>query len=300
MAQEPDFLANSVIVAAHPDDELLWFSSILKDVDQAIIVYCDFWAQPQLGAARRRAMADYPRGGVTSLAIAESGAIGCANWPAPRPSPYGVTLGLEASRREMTRLARLCLSSLGAATNVAEDSVAKMYQNNFGAIYDRLKDRLASDMNVFTHNPWGEYGHEEHIQVFRVLNKLRNEIGFKLWMSNYCTDRSLALAMHYFEAAPGPYVRRRTDKNFADAVAAVYRRHDCWTWADDWSWFDEECFMEAPRSEGPVRPHHHLFPINFFTIDAERPALTPSEPVYPHAAAGQDDEQGSASTLPGG
>ncbi len=288
MDQQPDFLENSVIVAAHPDDELLWFNSILKDVDHVIVVYCDFWAQPQLGEARRQAIADYPRGAITFLEIEESGAIGCANWSSPTPSPYGVTLGLEASRREMTRLARACLSSLGAVTNVAEDSVANMYRNNFRTIYDSLKERLTPDMNVFTHNPWGEYGHEEHIQVFRVLHQLRDEIGFKLWMSNYCTDRSLPLAMHYFEAAPGPYVRRRTDKDFADAVAAVYRRHDCWTWADDWAWFDEECFMEAPRSDGPVRPHRHLFPINFFTVDTVRPSFTQPEPADPPVSAKQD------------
>ena len=30
---------NSVLVVAHPDDEILWFSSIIKDVDKIIIVF---------------------------------------------------------------------------------------------------------------------------------------------------------------------------------------------------------------------------------------------------------------------
>ena len=34
-----DLLTNSVIVAAHPDDELLWFGAILKQVDQVIVVF---------------------------------------------------------------------------------------------------------------------------------------------------------------------------------------------------------------------------------------------------------------------
>ena len=34
MTHKPAFLEDSLIVAAHPDDELLWFTSILKDVDE--------------------------------------------------------------------------------------------------------------------------------------------------------------------------------------------------------------------------------------------------------------------------
>ena len=101
----------------------------------------------------------------------------------------------------------------------AAKSVGRGYKENFQQIYDRLKARLKPDMNVFTHNPWGEYGHEEHIQMFRVLQKLREEIGFRLWMSNYCTDRAAPLAMRYFVKCPGGYVRQETDKAFASRVA---------------------------------------------------------------------------------
>ncbi len=38
----PAFLRNSVIVAAHPDDELLWFGSVLKDVERVILVFRRF------------------------------------------------------------------------------------------------------------------------------------------------------------------------------------------------------------------------------------------------------------------
>lgn len=268
--KRPAFLERSVIVGAHPDDELLWFNSIVRDVDEIIIVYCDFWAQPEIGEARRRALAEYPRGNVSCLDVQESGAYGCADWSDPEVSPHGITLGLEASRREVTRLARKSLATVSAPYKVASDSVSRLYEANYQAIYDALKERLAPDMNVFTHNPWGEYGHEEHVQVFRALQVLREEIGFTLWMSNYCTERALPLAMRYFETSPGRYVRLPTDKAFADEIAGVYKENDCWTWADDWAWFDEECFQEAPRLGGKPEPHRHLFPLNFFTIDPTR------------------------------
>lgn len=266
----PDFLDNSMIVGAHPDDELLWFTSILRQVDEVVIVFSDFWGQPGIGERRRAAIADYPRANVTCLDLAEAGAYGCADWTKPVPSPYGITLGLEANRREITRLARKSVARLPVVTlaTVASDSVARAYEANYHALYRALRERVRPGMNVFTHNPWGEYGHEEHVQVFRVLERLRGEVGFRLWMSNYCTERAMPLAMRYFDRCPGGYVRLPADKAFADKVAGLYRRHDCWTWADDWAWFDEECFMEAPSEDSEPQSHRHLFPLNFFTIDA--------------------------------
>jgi hypothetical protein len=262
-----------MIVGAHPDDELLWFNSIVREVDAIIIVFRDFWAQPNLGEARAAAIAEYPRDNVTCLNIGESGVYGCADWAAPSLTDRGIALGVEASRRGINRLVRMSMAKIPALDSgkVAADSVARAYEANYHAIYQALKPRLTSDMNVFTHNPWGEYGHEEHIQVFRVLQTLRGEIGFKLWMSNYCTDRALPLAMRYFQSSPGEYFRLEVDKGFAEKIASTYKKHDCWTWIDDWAWFDDECFMEAPDLDSDAEPHRRLFPLNFFTIEAARP-----------------------------
>jgi len=272
MHGETDFLKNSVIIGAHPDDELLWFNSILRDVGEVIIVYTDFWAQPGLGERRRCAIADYPRSNVTCLDMPESGAYGCADWSNPTLSDFGLAFGMEANRRALTYMTRRSLRMVGTGGQraVADEAVASAYETNYTRIREALRDRLRADMNVFTHNPWGEYGHEEHVQLFRILDSLRAEIGFRLWMSNYCTERALPLAMRYFETAPGSYIRLPTDKAFADTVARLYKAHDCWTWADDWAWFDEECFLEAPRADTEPASHRHLFPLNLFTIDANR------------------------------
>jgi hypothetical protein len=267
----PDFLTDSLIVAAHADDEVLWFSSILPQVDEVIVVYRDFWAQPQIGAQRTAALAAHPHPNVTCLNVDESGSYGCADWANPTLTDDGIALGLEADRRAATRLARKSIARVARRNGVvAAETVARAYAANASVIREALRPRLHAGMNVFTHNPWGEYGHEEHIQVFRVLEQLREEIGFRLWMSNYCTERSLPLAMRYFVQAPGRYLRLPSDKVFAEKVADCYKRAGCWTWADDWAWFDEECFMEAPRSADNAQPHRHLFPLNLFTIDGDR------------------------------
>jgi hypothetical protein len=267
MRTRPDFLRQSLIVAAHPDDELLWFNAILKEVDEVIIVFRPFWAKPDLAAKRAAALTAFPRGGVSCLDLQESGAYGCADWLNPDESADGLALTLESQKREWKRVSKKALQRAGVpVAPVADHSVLAAYQQNFNLLSDQLRRRLRPGMNVFTHNPWGEYGHEEHVQVFRVLQSLRPEIGFNLWMSNYCTERSLPLAMRYFRTSPGPYIRLPTDKVFAQTVAQVYKDCDCWTWADEWSWFDEECYMPAPVRGHAPKAHQHLFPLNLFSI----------------------------------
>ncbi|BDA85205.1 hypothetical protein Sa4125_27470 [Aureimonas sp. SA4125] len=264
------FLERSLIVAAHPDDEMLWFNSIIGKVDHAVIVYRNFWAAPELGLARAAAIGALPLKKVTCLDIDEAGTYGCADWSNPVLTEHGLEFGGAETRREIKRVTKRSIGRILPVTAAtAPERVSAQYAENFQRICDVLEPMLSPDMNVFTHNPWGEYGHEDHIQVFRALDRLRDKIGFRLWMSNYCTERALPLAMRYFVKAPGPYIRLPTDKILADRIADVYRAHGCWTWADDWSWFDEECFMEAPRGESGGK-QRHLFPLNFFSIEDHR------------------------------
>ena len=270
MRETREILENAVVIGAHPDDELLWFNAVMKDAAHVIIVFREFWAQPGLGEARAKAIAELPHPNVTCLDIDEAGTHGCADWANPVINDVGIAFSLTAGVREVKRRIKQTVDMFTPARPVyASQSVADAYRQNYYLIRDALRPHLSADMNVFTHNPWGEYGHEDHIQVFRVLEHLRDEIGFTLWMSNYCTERALPLACRYFQAEPGGYVRLPTDKAYADKVAAVYRKHGCWTWDDNWAWFDEECFMQAPARGSKPKPHRHLMPLNMFTIGDE-------------------------------
>ena len=42
----------------------------------------------------------------------------------------------------------------------------------------KLSKSINYGETIFTHNPWGEYGHEEHIQVFRVIMALSKELTY--------------------------------------------------------------------------------------------------------------------------
>lgn len=263
MTDHHDLRKNAVIVAAHPDDEILWFSSVMKQARQVVILYRDFWASPDLGDKRASAIAKLPHDNVTWLELSESGSFGCADWAAPTISDTGLAFTATATLRDIKSMVKKVLP---VGTPAPMERLSQAYERNFLTVVERLRPILTEDMNVFTHNPWGEYGHEDHVQCFRAVDLLRKEIGFKLWMSNYCTERSLPLAMSYFQQEPGAFVRLPTDVDYAQQVAQVYIDAGCWTWIDDWSWFEDECFMEAPRGPSSAPGQGHLFPLNFFSM----------------------------------
>ena len=63
--------------------------------------------------------------------------------------------------------------------------------------------------NVIAHGPWGEYGHEEHVQVFRVVASLATEMGFRLWLPAYVAPKSEALMLRNLKYCGTP-TRPRT------------------------------------------------------------------------------------------
>lgn len=280
MIEKKDILKNSVIIGAHPDDEILWFGAILAEVDKVIIVYRDFWAQPDIGEARTAALEDYPRGNVECLGLEEAGTYDCANWSQPVCDEFGLAFSTMVAKRELKRVAKKTLAKVTPIKPAAlNQSIRSAYCENYDKIYAALKKRLTPDMNVFTHNPWGEYGHEDHVQLFRILDRLRDEIGFCLWMTNYCTDRAMPLAMQHLTASPDEYLRLPVNREFAEKVADTYKKHNCWTWANDWQWYREECYAQAPRETASGPASRYLIPMNFFVLEPPEEVSTASRPV---------------------
>ena len=94
----------SLLIVAHPDDEVLWFSSILCQVSKVIIAFKDYDAAPGLGARRAAAMAELPYATLACLGIAEAGSFKRASWDNPKPTRFGLALdegvpGSEPRRR---------------------------------------------------------------------------------------------------------------------------------------------------------------------------------------------------------
>ena len=221
-------LENSVLVVAHPDDEVLWFGSLLGKCEKVIFIFQNNHAEPGIGERRARALAELPFE-CMCLEIAEAGTYGLANWNRPQTSPHGIVLEREPLKADTSRV----------------------YKNNFDVIRARLKRYLSAEMNVFTHNPWGEYGHEDHVQVYRIVENLGVEVGFSLRVSSYFSARSTPLLQNYSDSGAVDPTLYQIDPRLVHHIAGIYKHHRCWTWANDWVWNQEECFLGRLVLRGP-------------------------------------------------
>lgn len=238
----PDTIEKSIIVVAHPDDEALWLSSVLGDVDRILFCYEECSAAPSLGAGRRNALAEYPLGNAGSLGLAEAVSFNAADWNNPVETEYGLFL----------------------ARDVRAD---KRYQKTFSALLRGLTPILGGFRHVFTHNPWGEYGHEDHVQVYRAVKTLQCKMGFNLWFSNYCGQQAVNLMMRHISGYTNDYVTRPINPELGERLRDLYKRHGCWTWYDDYQWFKDEVVMPDKALAATGVSHGHIFPVNMLRTD---------------------------------
>lgn len=217
----------TIVVVAHPDDEVLWFSSVLPRADEVVLAFGPYAAVPGLAEQRDRAVADLPLP-VTFLRLAEAGSYAMADWARPTESASGI---------ELSRAPR---------------EIREAYDTNFIAVRDYLLDVLKPGQDVYSHNPWGEYGHEDHVLVFRAVEAARRRIGFRHWVPGYVSDRSAALARQWQGRMPRPSQPSPTDQDFAASIEAIYRRHNCWTWDPGWIWPKQEWFFRMDDAADPA------------------------------------------------
>lgn len=231
--EPPADLSRACVVVAHPDDEVLWFGSVLADVDGVVLCFEDCDDYPAFGPARRAVSAAYPLPNVTSLALPEPCSVHLVDWATTEADALGVRLD---------------------APGVTEAQRAR-YAQSFHALRAALAPRLADVDAVFTHNPWGEYGHPDHVQVSRVVESLAAERGFRVFYSGYVASRTMPLAARHLPQL-GRWFERRIDPAVAAPIEALYKEHGAWTWPEDHQRFASEVFLErgeAPRAGSGFR-----------------------------------------------
>lgn len=220
--------ALSAVVVAHPDDESLWLSSVLASADRVVFCFGDPFERPKLSGARRRAVAALPLAGLVDFKLPESGGGFSVNWANPRLTEVGIEIS---------------------------DAMARArYEANYPKLVDALRPVLSKCGDVYTHNPWGEYGHAEHIQVHRAVAALQAELGYTIWFSNYVGPASWPLARHLGgQPCWGPRRAVQPDKVLARSLRRVYRDHGAWTWTRWHRWPAEEVLYAQPLAEA-LRP----------------------------------------------
>ena len=247
-----EMFKKSILIVAHPDDEALWFTSILDKVDEVVLCFLEVDSNAMWTTGRRKCIDEHPMGNISCLGLRESGVFDAANWQRPERTRFG----LEISSKNFSD---------------------KIYKKNYNQLKRLLQNKLSSYSNVFTHNPWGEYGNEEHVQVYRVVRELQKKHHFTLWFSNYCSNKSLNLMLQHISEFSSSYVILRTNKRLGHRLRNLYRRHDCWTWYDDFVWSNEEVFMPDNEPQEGDGAYGHVFPLNLVKIQLAKQADHPPE-----------------------
>lgn len=230
-------LNHACLVVAHPDDEILWFSSILSRVDRAIVCFLGNPAEPERGPARRRVLEQFPTSNIETLGLDVPLAEQWWDGSTPEVTEFGIKL---------------------------PKSARGLYEKSFGILQRRLRTELSGFANVITHNPWGEYGHEVHIQVHRVVASLAGDLGYRMWFSNYASAKTTAFADEFII---GPYaapICLPTNVDLAQRVRDLYVAESCWTVPLDHVWLETECFNRfLTDGERATQEERNMFPLNY-------------------------------------
>lgn len=237
-----DALEESVLIVAHPDDEVLWFGSILGRFDKIVICFTEAEHWPKLGEARRLSLAEHTyKDRLVLLDLCQVRSHNKSQWPEPKETEYGLLL----------------------------DKFPLFdgpYKEQSFRLTDALEPHIRGASNIFTHNPWGEYGHEDHVQVCRVATNLATKHKSRVWYNNYVSNKSSALMRRYVQGFGQSYYTMPVDVQKAREIADTYYRNGAWTWMDDYVWFASECFVQGPLESQPQPCTGALFPMNYLRV----------------------------------
>lgn len=217
----PDSLVEgAALVVAHPDDEVLWFGSVAARVQSLFVCFEDPGNAPQVTRGRRRVSEAFPRP-ARWLRLKEPRTWRRTPWNDPTYTPHGLkAIDPQTDRR------------------VAE---------TFAQLVEILERELAGARAVFTHNPWGEYGHADHALVHAAVRTVARARELPLLCPLVASLTSVR-ALRRPLVAWGSPMRADVDIVFCERVRSLYVTHKVWTWDEQWKFWAHDVF--APVRTG--------------------------------------------------
>lgn len=129
------------------------------------------------------------------------------------------------------------------------------YQSNFPAMLEALEPYFRSRPVVYTHNPWGEYGHPEHVQVSNAVMELARTHRCSVWAwegfsSKWQLENGSRLRADYFPErllAGVPSTELVLDLALFRELRELYETHRAWTWSPDYEPPNPSQFIQVAR-----------------------------------------------------
>lgn len=212
------FFNKSVCICAHPDDEILWFSSILRKVDLVVVCFLRSYKYTDLTMSRIKIKNSYPLKNVVMLDFKEAGVWKNSDWENRICDRYGVKFNnrtISSSRRFLARI---------------------KYIVNYHRIFGTLRGYIKEYSNIFTHSPWGEYGHEEHVQIYRIVSSLldrdqKQRLFFPC--SFHSKGQQKQALLKGMEENGACSFSIRNDSELFQELKGLYIDNNAWTYDDD-------------------------------------------------------------------
>ncbi len=201
---------NYAIVVAHPDDEILFASSILEKATQVFICFSDIPVEEEIHSTitkgRRNVKKRYPLKNVTFLDVPQASNKDAKkiDWDRASENEYGVS----------------------------GDKNENDYKANFQKLFKILSSELVHFKKIYTHNPWGEYGHVEHIQIHRCIEKLSKILEFKMFVFGYLSRETLKMANKKINTLKEFPIKKKNNIKLFNEIKDLYIQEECWTWSN--------------------------------------------------------------------
>lgn len=209
-----DPAANEVlVVVAHPDDEAFWFTPLLRSASRIVAALPVHGEDEVISRGRYSVLDGYPVCGFEFLPLRSAGVYKRSDWLRRRPIEEGVTLLRKCPKERVST-----------------------YMGNYASLLEALEPYVRSSQVIYTHNPWGEYGHEEHIQVSHAVMALATKEGRSVWAWDGFSSRLLLagrmrLRHDYYRGQTKELPRSAlgTDRSLFREIRELYKSYSAWT-----------------------------------------------------------------------
>lgn len=214
---------NYIVVVAHPDDEILWASSIIKNAKKVIICF-----------------------GKTSSEMISEGRKGFSI-KAPKnffflniPEPNDITFDYFPIK--------------------SQTSDNNSYLSHFYSNIKEILLELIDSKIVYTHNQWGEYGHLQHIEVNKIVDYICQKKKLKLKVFGYYHFRTIFRRNHFFKKYNVKVEKKEVSKEHFFLIKKQYIENKCWTWFDTYKPKSYEYFYEIIDKVSPYNSSKIFIP----------------------------------------
>ena len=198
-------IKNGILVISHPDDECLFASSILEKISTIIICFNYIPGEKKISQARQQSLDNYPLKNINMISLNLSQSIKTfmpLNWLNIKEKNYGLIGGHKR----------------------------KSYSENYEKILNNLRDLIPNNSLIISHNPWGEYGHSEHCQVFKAAFQISLEKECDLFVNGYYSNLTKVFANRKFHLLVPNVYRFETNLKIYERLRKHYLKYGCWTW----------------------------------------------------------------------